>query len=103
MFVLGGSGGCGGQGVWVLEEEGMGNVGMVAAVGGQVWEDVMVLVVVFGRGRVMVVMDLAIVVLGQGVLVWVGAMARRDVLEFVLLETCGLVPVVGLFGVMGVF
>ena len=81
----------------------MGFVGMVAVVGDQVWVDGMVLVVVFGRVRMVVVMDLAIVVLGLGELVWVGARARRDVLGFVDQEACVRVPFVGLVGVMGVF
>ena len=58
---------------------------------------------VFGRVMVVVVMDLAKVVLDLGVLVWVGAIARRGVWEFVNLETCVRVQVVGLLGVMVVF
>ena len=86
-----------------MRGEGMGFVGMVAVVGDQEWVSVMVLVVVFGRVMVVVVMDLAGVVLDLGVLVWVGAIARRDVWEFVILEACVMVAVVGLLGVMGVF
>ena len=81
----------------------MGFVGMVAVVGDQDWGGGMVLVGGFGRVMVGVVMDLARVGLDLGVLVWVGAIAKKGVWGCVNLETCVGVVVVGLFGVMVVF